>query len=69
MPMINAIQTKLEGNSGEMLGITRMLAAFMFLQHETHKMFGFPVEAGGPYELLSLLGIAGLTKSLVGCCC
>ena len=33
MTMINAIQSKLEENSGEILGITRILAAFMFLQH------------------------------------
>ena len=64
--MINAIQSKLEEYTGEILGITRIVAAFMFLQHGTQKMFSFPVAARGPYELLSMSGIAGLIEVVGG---
>ena len=64
--MIDTIQSKLEEYTGEILGVTRIVAAFMFLQHGTQKMFGFPVEARGPYELLSQAGIAGLIEVVGG---
>ena len=41
MTMINTVLSKLEDNSGEILGVTRIVAAFMFLQHGTQKMFSF----------------------------
>ena len=64
--MINAIQSKLEEYTGEILGITRIVAAFMFLQHGTQKMFSFPVEANSPFELLSRGGIAGTIEVFGG---
>ena len=64
--MFSPIQAKLEEYSGEILGATRIVAAFMFLQHGTQKMFSFPVEARGPYELLSQGGIAGLIEVVGG---
>lgn len=64
--MIDALQSKLEQYSDEILGATRIVAAFMFLQHGTQKMFSFPVEARGPYELLSQGGIAGLIEVVGG---
>ena len=66
MTMIDALQSKLEQYSDEILGATRIVAAFMFLQHGTQKMFSFPVEARGPYELLSQGGIAGLIEVVGG---
>ena len=64
--MINAIQSKLEENSGEILGITRIVAAFMFLQHGTQKMFSFPVEANSAFDLLSRGGVAGVIEVVGG---
>ncbi|MYF69558.1 MAG: DoxX family protein [Proteobacteria bacterium] len=64
--MINAIQSKLEEYTGEILGITRIVAAFMFLQHGTQKMFSFPVAANAPFELLSRGGIAGTIEVIGG---
>ena len=64
--MFSPIQAKLEEYSGEILGATRIVAAFMFLQHGTQKMFSFPVAANNPYELLSRGGIAGLIEVVGG---
>ena len=49
--------------SEEILGLLRIVSAFMFFQHGTQKMFGFPVEERMPYELMSLNpGLAGLLE-------
>ena len=64
--MIDALQSKLGQYSDEILGATRIVAAFMFLQHGTQKMFSFPVDARGPYELMSMSGIAGLIEVVGG---
>ncbi len=66
MTMINTVLSKLEDNSGEILGVTRIVAAFMFLQHGTQKMFSFPVEANSAFELLSRGGIAGVIEVVGG---
>lgn len=53
--------------SGEILSLQRIVAAFMFIQHGTQKLFGFPVEARAPYELMSLSpGLAGLLEVILG---
>lgn len=53
--------------SGEILSLLRIVAAFMFIQHGTQKIFGFPVAARGPYELLTLSpGLAGLLEVILG---
>ena len=64
--MINAIHSRLEQNSAEILGITRIIAGFLFLQHGTQKMFGFPVEARMPFELFSLIGLASVIEIVGG---
>lgn len=49
--------------SEEILSLQRIVAAFMFFQHGTQKMFSFPVEARGAYELMTLNpGLAGLLE-------
>ena len=51
----------------EILSAVRIVAAFMFIQHGTQKMFGFPVEARAPYELFTLSpGLAGLLEVVLG---
>ncbi len=53
--------------SEEILSVQRIVAAFMFIQHGTQKMFGFPVEARGAYDLMTLSpGIAGLLEVVLG---
>ncbi len=64
--MINAIHSKLEQNSAEILGISRIVAGFLFLQHGTQKMFSFPVEARMPFELFSLMGLASVIEIVGG---
>lgn len=53
--------------SEEILSLLRIVAAFMFIQHGTQKLFGFPVEARGPYEIMTLSpGLAGLLEIVLG---
>jgi putative oxidoreductase len=48
-----------------LLSVLRVVAALIFFEHGTQKLFGFPpTDRGGP-ELLSLLGLAGMLE-LVG---
>ena len=49
------------------LGVLRIVAALMFLQHGLAKLFGFPPGAeSGPQPLLSLLGVAGVIETVTG---
>jgi|SRR5688572_13950026 len=53
--------------SDEILSLLRIVSAFMFIQHGTQKLFGFPAPARGPYELLTLSpGLAGLLEVVLG---
>lgn len=53
--------------SGEILSVLRIVAAFTFIQHGTQKLFSFPVEARGPFELMTLNpGLAGLLEVVLG---
>ncbi len=53
--------------SEHILSALRVVAAFMFIQHGTQKIFGFPVEARGPFELFSLSpGLAGILEVVLG---
>ena len=50
------------------LGLLRIVAALLFLEHGTQKLFGFPARAGGGAgpELISLMGLAGLLEVIGG---
>ena len=49
------------------LGLLRIIAALMFLQHGLVKLFGFPPGAmPGPQPLLSLLGVAAVIETATG---
>lgn len=53
--------------SGEILSLNRIVASFMFMQHGAQKVFGYPVEARGPFELMTLNpGLAGLLEVILG---
>ena len=47
------------------LGILRIVAALVFMEHGTQKLFGFP---GGkdPVDLISLMGLAGILETFGG---
>lgn len=46
--------------------ILRIVAAFLFIQHGTQKMFGFPAPQHNPFELFSLMGAAGTLEAVGG---
>jgi putative oxidoreductase len=49
------------------LAVLRIVAAFLFVQHGTAKLFGFPAAAGqGTVELMSLAGLAGVLEVVGG---
>ena len=48
-----------------MLAILRIVAALLFLEHGTQKLFGFPPSDYPTAALLSLMGVAGILE-LVG---
>ncbi len=53
--------------SGELLSILRIVAAFMFIQHGTQKLLGFPIEPRSPFELMSLSpGLSGILEVTLG---
>lgn len=48
------------------LGLLRMMAALLFIEHGTQKLFGFPVNERGIPPLLSLYGLAGVLEAVGG---
>ena len=59
------MDTFLANSRPYLLSILRIVAAFLFMAHGTQKIFGFPAPQRGPFELMSLSGVAG-TLELVG---
>jgi putative oxidoreductase len=51
--------------SPRLLGLLRIVAAILFMEHGAQKLLGFPPSDHGSPELLSLLGAAGILE-LVG---
>ncbi len=65
--MVNdAIESLLSKWSDELHGALRIVAAFMFIQHGTQKVFSFPVEANSAFDLMSRAGIAGVIEVVGG---
>lgn len=48
------------------LSVLRMVAAFLFIQHGTQKMFGFPAPQRYEFELFSTSGVAGTLEVFGG---
>ena len=57
--------TALSAHSGKVLSLLRIVTGLMFMQHGTQKIFGFPAEARGPFEIASLMSVGGVLE-LVG---
>ena len=65
--LICALQDALSKRQSEIHGLLRLTTAFMFIQHGTQKMFGFPVEAYSEFVLLSLVpGFIGVLEVFGG---
>ena len=48
--------------SPRLLAILRMIAALLFIEHGTMKLFDFPLSDHGTVELMSMMGLAGLLE-------
>jgi len=55
----------LERHSPTALAGLRVISGLMFMQHGAQKIFSFPAEAMGPFNLMSQIGIGGVLE-LVG---
>ena len=55
----------LERHSPMALAGLRVISGLMFMQHGAQKIFSFPAEAMGPFQLTSQMGIGGVLE-LVG---
>ena len=51
--------------SPRLLSVLRIVAGFLFIQHGTQKIFGFPIPQRHEFDPLSLSGVAGMLE-LVG---
>lgn len=47
------------------LSLLRVVTGFLFMQHGAQKIFGYPAAQQGPFDLLSMSGVAGVLE-LVG---
>lgn len=53
--------------TGQFLSLLRIVAGLLFIMHGTQKLMGFPVSSpGGPVEMASMMGIAGLIETIGG---
>ena len=48
------------------LSLLRILTGFLFIQHGTQKIFGFPGPQHGAFDLFSLFGLAGSLEVVGG---
>lgn len=60
-----ALANSLSASAPKVLSLLRIVAGLMFIQHGTQKIFSFPAEARGPFDLMSQMGIGGVLE-LVG---
>src|SRR5688500_7179268 len=63
------IVTKWQGWAPYLLSVLRIVAAFLFMQFGSAKLFAFPaavMPGGGTARLLSLAGVAGFLEVFVG---
>ena len=49
-----------------MLSVLRIMAALLFIEHGTQKLFGFPAGERGTVELFSIFGLAGVLEVFGG---
>jgi putative oxidoreductase len=64
-----ALASRWQSQSPALLGLLRLITAFLFIQFGTAKLLGFPAPImpdGGTAELMSQAGIAGLLEMVGG---
>ena len=49
-----------------LLSVVRIITAFLFMQHGTQKLLGFPAPQRYPFDLFSLSGVAGVMEIVGG---
>lgn len=59
------LASTLNPHASKILSGLRIVSGLMFMQHGTQKIFGFPAEAMGPFDIMSQMGIGGVLE-LVG---
>jgi putative oxidoreductase len=60
---ISAVGARWRSSAPYLLSILRIVAAFVFMQHGTTKLFGFPEPGpGGTVALVSQMGLAGILE-------
>ena len=52
--------------SPRLLSLLRMIAGLMFMQHGLSKYFGFPAPSPATFQMVSLLGLAGMIEIVAG---
>jgi len=61
---VSDLQAKLTAWSPRMLAVLRIVAALLFIEHGTIKLFGFPAGGQpGPQAMFSFMWIAGLLEA------
>ena len=56
----------LEAWQPRVLSVMRIVTAFLFMQHGGQKLLGFPAPPRAPFELFSLIGLAGILELFGG---
>jgi putative oxidoreductase len=59
------LASRLNPHASKVLSGLRIVSGLMFMQHGAQKIFGFPAEAMGPFDIASQMGIGGVLE-LVG---
>ena len=59
-------ETWVDAWSDRMLSVLRIVAAFMFMAHGMQKLLGFPAASPPSFQLVSLVGLAGVLELFGG---
>ena len=60
------MMNSLGAHSGKVLSLLRIVAGLMFMQHGAQKIFSFPAEAMGPFNIASQMGVGGVLELIGG---
>ena len=69
MAQVNRLTSRWRALEPYLLSITRMVAAFLFIQYGTAKLFAFPgpiAPGAKPVELAALMGLAAILEAVGG---
>ena len=63
---MSAVDSMCASWAPRLLSILRIVTAFLYFCHGTQKMFGFPVPARAPFELMSMSGASAVLETVGG---